>query len=138
MINENTQERFCNLCGKKVLENDQQYQSKDHVGEDFTLCLNCQPLIATVKIAEPIAKEMCDTILKTRSNHKDAQNIGITILNKFEGNKEHIVPELIELAFYVQSSTRNFQSERDRFNDLCDQLKTLCAYAPHSRGYVNK
>lgn len=62
------------------------------------------------------AKEIYNIIMKTQSNFGAAQSVGIDILDKFEDNKEDMVPELIELAFYVQSLARGYQSQLSRAN----------------------
>ena len=118
-INENSKERFCNLCGEEVLCNDPQYNCKDHVGYDFTLCKECSLGIDTLPSA---MKEIYNIILKTQSNFNAAQNIGITLLDKFENNKENMVPELTELAFYIQSLARGYQSQFSRANEAYSLL----------------
>ena len=59
-------------------------------------------------------EKICDTILETQSNFKAAQNIGIVILDKFGNNNENLVIKLRELAFYIQSLARGYQSQYDR------------------------
>lgn len=59
------------------------------------------------------AEKICDTILATRGEFKEAQDIGITVLNKFGIVKEEeiMITKLRELAFYVQTLARGYQSQ---------------------------
>jgi hypothetical protein len=68
------------------------------------------------------AKEIYNIIFKTQSSFNTAQNIGITLLDKFENNKEYMVPELMELAFYIQSLARGYQSQFLRANEAYSLL----------------
>ena len=63
-------------------------------------------------------KEICNMILM--SSTRNAKNIGITILDKYENTKTGVVPELIEIAFYVQRLTRALVSQQARA-DKCYQ-----------------
>jgi len=62
-------------------------------------------------------EEICDMILKTESNFKDAQNVGIKVLDKFgDGDDDPLMSKLCEIAFYVQSLARGYQSQYSRAN----------------------
>jgi len=61
-------------------------------------------------------KEICDMILETVPNLRHAENIGIAVAEKFGNNKDPLVPELIEIAFYVQLLARGWRSQLSRAN----------------------
>ena len=69
-------------------------------------------------------KEICRLILLTSSNIKTAQNIGITILNKYE-NEDGLVPELIEIAAYIQSLARGWMSQQHRADEYYKNLSPM-------------
>ena len=62
-------------------------------------------------------KEICRVILLTSSSMRDAQNIGITILDKYENVNTGLVPELREIAAYIQSLARCCVSQQDRADE---------------------
>jgi len=63
------------------------------------------------------AKKICKMILETSSNLSRAGNIGITVMEEFENSKDPLVPELSEIAFYVQSLARGYKSQHTRANE---------------------
>jgi len=62
------------------------------------------------------AKKICKVILETSSNLSRAENIDITVMEEFENSKDPLVPELIEIAFYVQLLARGWRSQFSRAN----------------------
>jgi len=59
-------------------------------------------------------KEICEMILETISRFGDAQNIGVAVLDKYKNADTGIVPELREIAFYVQRLARGWHSQQKR------------------------
>ncbi len=67
-------------------------------------------------------KEICNIILKTGAYIRDAQNVGITILDKYENISTGLVPELREIAFYVQSLARSYMTQQHRADECYKKI----------------
>ena len=73
-------------------------------------------------------KEICDMILSTFSRFKDAQSVGIAVLDKYENINEGIVPELREIAFHVQSLARGRLSQQSRADECYEKYSANKLY----------
>ena len=50
--------------------------------------------------------DICDMILKTQCHFKEAQNIGIAVLDKYLPYENEVILKLRDIAFYIQSLAR--------------------------------
>lgn len=72
-----------------------------------------------------IMEKICDDILETQGEIKNAQNIGINVLDKYGQSEEIIVAKLQSIAFYVQTLARSYLSQYDRAEHMAKSIKEV-------------
>lgn len=62
-------------------------------------------------------KEICDMILATIGNIRNAENVGIAVSDKYGNNNKELIFKLCEIAGYIQSLSRGWISQQQRADD---------------------
>lgn len=83
-------------------------------------------------------EKICDMILNTRTNITRAQNIGIQVLDNYEGINVGLVPKLREIAFYVQSLARGYDSQQHRADECYAKYNKSLELTGEGRGIPDR